>query len=399
MMHRARALRRDLSAIGEQFSILHDCAGAPQEISPASIVVGAARGSQFCFAAQGINGALSLCPSGDQSTPPNRTWQGGAAAVAWNDGISDRFDIMVRAVGPGTDETSIQHATWRNSCTGQPQWSSARTPPSGVAPGRYSVSAAVKLSPTGVQTIVLVAAGNDGKLYENRFVDKWGTWTKIAAPADTIGQLGGVHVAPQNGTFFVGFRDHGAPRNLRSGGFAVAASGKEAGHIFAAFQFKEGTLGTPTCSVATPFDIAFMESADGGITWSNPLVITTRPDEVGTDQFMPSVASHDDGTILITYYDRSVDPNGSRVQERVAVRRPGGTWIHGIRRNNETVLTDLALLPRKCNDGATNQFIGDYHWAVGGKTHAHALRVDALPLDVGPTIRLQSSAFSGSSWR
>lgn len=674
------------SATSEQFSVLHNCAGAPQEISPASIVVGAARGSQFCFAAQGINGALSLCPSGDQSTPPNRTWQGGATAVAWNDGTTDRFDIMVRAVGPGTDETSIQHATWRNACTGQPQWSSVGTPPSGVAAGRYSVNAAIRNSATGVQSIVLVAAGNDGKLYQNRFVDKWGTWTEIAAPADTIGRLGGVHVSSQGGTFFVGdvssssllstaagyvfevsngatlnhtdpvvglvaasegagfpgawtesslaerngkvivgasvmsdaspasvalsyslddghswrkalvphqysalpnryrtqgdpyaamdstgtgfvvlheleqetncatspivysskiyvakttngttisvdpidddwvdglpssttaalsyldhptmaitsddtqhyawllacrspgncpsnsntifyrrrnagsssysapivvsgssniglpymftdkddkvfiawangdlhicpwngnacspniinvtqpvnacaqalqfvnFRDQSTTLRLRSGGFAVAASGKDAGRIFTAFQFREGTLGTPNCSPGTaPFDIAFMESADSGVTWSNPIVVTTQLDEVGTDQVMPSLTSHDDGTVLLTYYDRSIDPNGSRVQQRVAIRHPNGTWDQHERRRDTNVTSDLALLPRKC--GGQDRFIGDYHFAVGGKTHAHALRVDALRLENVDSVRLQASAFSGSAWR
>ena len=53
--------------------------------------------------------------------------------------------------------------------------------------------------------------------------------------------------------------------------------------------------------------IAFMQSKDGGETWSNPIKINATPPDPArpfTQQaFLPSVAVGDDGTVVATYYD------------------------------------------------------------------------------------------------
>jgi hypothetical protein len=687
---------RSLVPSPESYDLERVCTGSPDEISPNSIVAGAASETEYCFVAQTIGGLLSTCPWNQQWVPPGIQWSGGASAVAWNDGSGAQFAVYVR----GNDET-IQEARWTGTCFGEPEWTSLDSPPSGVSSERYAVSAASFKVGTD-RVIELAVAGNDGKLYQRRFVaSTWEPWTELAAPADTMGTLGGVHVSAQGNrkTFFVGdvsapspenvaagyvfeassgrtydhtdpvvglvsasegaafpgawtesslaerngkvvvgasvirtdpdptrvavsystddghswrnvlvphqyvqtsdryliqgdpfaamdsagagyvvlhelsiekecsiinffhskiyvarttdgtsvtvdpsdmhwqrnadptlgvrtYLDHptmaitsddvqhyawllncpdhqnpncppgsdtiyyrkrspnnpafdtpiavsgkpgpfglpyiftdvtdhvfiawvdndiagvgiphlylcqwdgdscsqgvvnvtqphgacasaieyvkfvddkGQPLEVRAGAMAVAASGAKPNHIFAAFQIKENTIGTPNCTASMgPLDIAFMESGDGGGTWSPPVIITNQADEVGKDQFMPSVASHDDGTVLVTYYDRSVDPTGSLVQQRVAIRHPDGTWSHRIRRRDSDVLSDLARLPKKCGDTDTQRFIGDYHLAIGGKTHAHALRVDALLLEGVSVHRLQASAFSGSAWR
>ncbi len=187
---------------------------------------------------------------------------------------------------------------------------------------------------------------------------------------------------------FVPFKSGGAPLELRSGGVAFGASGKHAEHIFAAYN-----------AGSDPIRIEFTESFDGGLTWQAPVVPSGRPMQGGPDQFMPSVASQNDGTILITYYDRSPDPTGSLVRQKVAIRYPGETtWVRRARQLAEGQPSDLALMPHKCGTPSDRRFIGDYHRAVGGKTHVHALRVDALSGVGDPKVRLQASALSGSSW-
>jgi Neuraminidase (sialidase) len=46
--------------------------------------------------------------------------------------------------------------------------------------------------------------------------------------------------------------------------------------------------------------IAFSKSVDGGLTWSDPVRINTRPD---IQAFTPSVEALADGTIAVTHYD------------------------------------------------------------------------------------------------
>ncbi len=94
-------------------------------------------------------------------------------------------------------------------------------------------------------------------------------------------------------------------------------------------------------------------------------------------------------------------PAGTEVGQKVAIRHPGDpTWHKAFRQTAApSKYSDLSLLPHKCGDEIGTRFIGDYHTAVGGKTHGHALRVDA-PSGAGPPlVRLQASALSGSSWR
>lgn len=196
------------------------------------------------------------------------------------------------------------------------------------------------------------------------------------------------------------FNGTGDQNKVRVGGVALAV-GAEAGHLLVATHAKEGTIGTLACttdlSVSGHLDIGFVESFNGGKDWSEAVVISDLPSEIGSDQFMPSIAVQDDGAVLITYYDRSVDPSGSQVQQKIAVRRRGeASWTKGVRRKAAGELTDLSLLPAKC-DG-TPHFIGDYHDALGGRTHVHALRVDA-PVGSAPgTALLQAAALSGTAW-
>jgi hypothetical protein len=195
----------------------------------------------------------------------------------------------------------------------------------------------------------------------------------------------------------------------RSGGAALAAVQDAPGHLVAAFQAGEGTIGNgnATCNPFTqPLDIAIIESTNFGHNWSPPTVITTFPAATGTDQFMPPVTSDEAGSIFVTYYDRSLDPTASHVRHMVGVRRAGeALWRTYERRPRDSgsPFSDLALMPHKCGDstigGAPVVFLGDYQIASGGKTHVHALRMDAQVAGGAPDVVLQASALSVSSPR
>lgn len=187
--------------------------------------------------------------------------------------------------------------------------------------------------------------------------------------------------------------------HVRSGGAALAAIGDIPGHLLAAFQAKEGTITTPTCDPNEgPFDIGVIESTNFGHDWSPPIVLTSALEFKNSDQFMPSVTSTEDGSVFVTFYDRSPDPNGTLVRHMVAVRRPGGTWTTYERRQRPTgngSMSDLSLLPHRC-DQSSDVFLGDYQTAIGGRTHAHALRMDAQGTALAPDNALEASVLSSS---
>jgi hypothetical protein len=117
---------------------------------------------------------------------------------------------------------------------------------------------------------------------------------------------------------------------------------------------------------------------------------------------MPAVTSDEDGSVFVTYYDRSAPPVGSRVRHMVAVRRAAETeWRTYERRSRDSgnPVSDLSLLPHKCGEPDYYLFLGDYQLASGGKSHVHSLRMDAQGTLAAPDVVLEASALSASSPR
>jgi hypothetical protein len=70
-------------------------------------------------------------------------------------------------------------------------------------------------------------------------------------------------------------------------------------------------------------DIKFIQSTDGGFTWTTPVVVNDNVDPVGvpTDQFQPSVAAGPAGAVAVAFYDRRrACPNDPSVQPADAGR-------------------------------------------------------------------------------
>jgi hypothetical protein len=55
------------------------------------------------------------------------------------------------------------------------------------------------------------------------------------------------------------------------------------------------------------FDVKFIQSTDGGLTWSTPVVVNDATNSATTDQFQPSVAAGPGGAVAVAFYDRRAD--------------------------------------------------------------------------------------------
>ncbi len=73
--------------------------------------------------------------------------------------------------------------------------------------------------------------------------------------------------------------------------------------------------------------IALAKSTDGGLTWSDPIAVSTDP---GAQAFVPSVAVNDSGDVAVTYYGFSAGKSDSRAlmtQYWITLSKDGGqTW-------------------------------------------------------------------------
>jgi len=98
--------------------------------------------------------------------------------------------------------------------------------------------------------------------------------------------------------FDTGARAHGTPTcclpntTFRDGILEnFAASPTYAGHLYLTYEDWDGTQ----------FDVKFIQSTNGGMTWSAPVQVN---DADPNDQFQPSVAAGPGGAVAVAFYDR-----------------------------------------------------------------------------------------------
>jgi hypothetical protein len=108
--------------------------------------------------------------------------------------------------------------------------------------------------------------------------------------------------------------DSGEPVRDASILYSVAVD-PSSGNIYLAWQddrFSTATCTTPTGTI--PIDgIVFSQSTDGGVTWSDPVMINKTPSNAANpcrqQAFIPAVVAAGDGTVVVTYYDFRNDTN------------------------------------------------------------------------------------------
>jgi len=95
------------------------------------------------------------------------------------------------------------------------------------------------------------------------------------------------------------------------------------------------------------YNIEFIKSTDGGITWSTPIYI--NDDYIGPDatfdQFHPNMVCSEDGVIIIAFYDQRTDPvNHSKFDVFAAYSFDGGnTFTQNHRISNISIDPDLMI--------------------------------------------------------
>ncbi|HEV8686451.1 MAG TPA: sialidase family protein [Gaiellaceae bacterium] len=125
------------------------------------------------------------------------------------------------------------------------------------------------------------SGSSDGRIFVTRSTDDGKTfspWVYTGARA-----RGTPTCCLPNTTFRDGILEH------------MVASPTHAGHVYVTYEDFDGTN----------FDTKFVQSTDGGVTWSVPVTVND-PSTVGddTDQFQPSVAAGPGGGVAIAFYDR-----------------------------------------------------------------------------------------------
>jgi len=119
-----------------------------------------------------------------------------------------------------------------------------------------------------------------GHVYVTKSVDDGRTWGPFVLAATPIENPLG-YFPPTN------FRD-GIIENF-------AASPTYPGHVYLTYENWD--------PVANHSDVYFMQSTDGGLTWSTPSLVNDDGNPT-TDQFQPSVAAGPGGAVAVAFYDR-----------------------------------------------------------------------------------------------
>ena len=156
------------------------------------------------------------------------------------------------------------------------------TPPSAVGPSTTYIYPSVD----GAGTLYAAVAGfaaasgsSSAELYVARSTDDGNTFTWFDTNQRAHGTPG---CCLPNTTFRDGILEN------------FVASPTYPGHVYLTYEDWNGTQ----------FDVKFTQSTNGGMTWSDPVVVNDATNSATTDQFQPSVAAGPGGAVAVAFYDR-----------------------------------------------------------------------------------------------
>jgi hypothetical protein len=108
-------------------------------------------------------------------------------------------------------------------------------------------------------------------------------------------------------------------------------------------------------------NVFYRQSSDGAQTWSPELKV--NDDETATDQYYPTLAVTDDGTVAVSWYDRRLDPvNNFMIDRFVAYSLDGGATFGENERLSDVSTPIGATNPHF--DGLAFCYHGDYDQAA-----------------------------------
>jgi hypothetical protein len=125
-------------------------------------------------------------------------------------------------------------------------------------------------------------------------------------------------------------------------------------------------------AASTNTDVFVARSTDGGATWSAPITVSSA----SNDQFYPWAAVAPDGTLEVSYFDRSYDPANSKYGITLAALPPGSLGFSHQRIDSGLSDPNHARWFSASTNGETT-FLGDYNGlTIGSDAVAHPFWTD-----------------------
>lgn len=213
--------------------------------------------------------------------------------------------------------------------------------------GGSTWSAPLALSPVGNPQGAIIAISSEGDIFAC-WVDR-GTSQIFVSRSQDAGQTFANPVqgggAVQNIVQIPGTMNG----NIRANSFPSIAIDQDDGQIYITYSSQVGP---------DHADVFLTVSRDHGKTWSTP--VRVNDDATQTDQWMPSVAVTEEGTVGVMFYDRRNDPANLNIDVYVAISTNHGKTFHPNQR-----ITTTSFPPAVNFDPAIAwNYMGDYNQMV-----------------------------------
>lgn len=171
------------------------------------------------------------------------------------------------------------------------------------------------------------------------------------------------------------------PAGFRSNSFPQAAVNEANGNLYVVYN--DPTL----ASGGDRGNIEFVQSTDGGSTWSSPIILN---DDGGTNaQYTPAIAVKPDGSgLAVTWYDNRNDPANRNIERwGVTATVSGSTVTFGL---NFRISPQFA--PSFGSDPVVNTvYMGDYDMMAADNTYFHTLWGDNRDQSIAVPTRKNSN--------
>jgi hypothetical protein len=146
--------------------------------------------------------------------------------------------------------------------------------------------------------------------------------------------------------------------------------GKTPGTIYAAW-----TADGISAQTSGGYDIYFSKSTNNGQSWSTPITINAGSDPAA-EQYYSAMTVNPNGTLCISYYDRTEDAGGTETHYKVAISTDeGATFLPSV--NASTTASDFAFI----GDQNAGFGIGEYTQIVSTSGYAIPVWADGRTND------------------